>query len=140
MWKLLLAVGLLFQVTAAEAKPVSVKGYVRKDGTYVAPHVRSSPNSSKLDNYSTKGNVNPYNGRTGTVDPYRLPSLPSLPTLPSYPIAPPAYLPDTSYYTPPTYRVAPAPRVAPVRAKPALAPTPAKPTFGNKRVRCVTCR
>ena len=28
-----------------------VRGYYRKDGTYVAPHVRSSPNSSAYDNY-----------------------------------------------------------------------------------------
>ncbi len=37
-----------------------VKGYYRKDGTYVKPHWRSSPNSSVWDNWSTKGNVNPY--------------------------------------------------------------------------------
>lgn len=28
-----------------------VKGHTRKDGTYVAPHVRSSPNKTKVDNY-----------------------------------------------------------------------------------------
>lgn len=32
-------------------KDVYVKGYTRKDGTYVRPHVRSSPNEYKLDNY-----------------------------------------------------------------------------------------
>ena len=45
---------------------VHVKGYTRKDGTYVAPHVRSSPNSTNADNWSTKGNVNPYTGKAGT--------------------------------------------------------------------------
>lgn len=50
---------------------VHVKGYVKSDGTYVAPHYRSNPNSSTFDNYSTKGNVNPYTGKVGTVDPYR---------------------------------------------------------------------
>ena len=45
---------------------VSVRGHFRKDGTYVAPHMRSSPNSTTLDNWSTKGNVNPYNGQVGT--------------------------------------------------------------------------
>jgi hypothetical protein len=45
---------------------VQVKGYKRKDGTYVAPHVRSSPNKTTADNYSTKGNVNPYTGKAGT--------------------------------------------------------------------------
>lgn len=48
---------------------VSVKGHFRKDGTYVAPHTRSSPNSTTLDNWSTKGNVNPYTGQVGTKNP-----------------------------------------------------------------------
>jgi len=37
---------------------VGVRGYTRRDGTYVQPHVRSAPNSTRLDNFSTKGNVN----------------------------------------------------------------------------------
>lgn len=43
-----------------------VNGYVRQDGTYVAPHMRSSPNSTQSDNYSTQGNTNPYTGERGT--------------------------------------------------------------------------
>lgn len=46
-------------------------GYVKKDGTYVAPHMQTDPNATKLDNYSTKGNYNPYTGKEGTVDPYK---------------------------------------------------------------------
>lgn len=45
---------------------VHVKGYTKKDGTYVTPHYRSSPNGTKSDNWSTKGNVNPYTGKAGT--------------------------------------------------------------------------
>lgn len=48
------------------ASAVHVKGYTRKDGTYVAPHERSAPNHTKNDNYSTIGNVNPYTGKAGT--------------------------------------------------------------------------
>lgn len=48
-----------------------VKGYIKKNGTYVQPHYRSSPNRSKLDNWSTKGNYNPYTGRKGTVNLYK---------------------------------------------------------------------
>jgi len=48
-----------------------VRGHVRSDGVYVAPHVRTNPNSTKLDNWSTQGNYNPYSGKTGTVDPYK---------------------------------------------------------------------
>lgn len=63
---LVLAVALL----AVPAFAGRVRGYTRKDGTYVAPHYRSSPNSTKSDNYSTKGNTNPYTGKQGTKDPY----------------------------------------------------------------------
>lgn len=40
-----------------------VNGYYRRDGTYVQPYVRSSPNNTVRDNYSFEGNRNPYNGR-----------------------------------------------------------------------------
>ena len=60
---------LLFSATLALADTY-VRGYYRKDGTYVEPHYRSDANSSKLDNWSTKGNVNPYTGKKGYVDPY----------------------------------------------------------------------
>jgi len=33
------------------AKDVYVRGYYRSDGTYVRPHIRSSPNTYKWDNY-----------------------------------------------------------------------------------------
>jgi hypothetical protein len=46
-----------------------VRGYTRRDGTYVQPHYRSSPNNSYNDNYSTRPNVNPYTGQTGTRSP-----------------------------------------------------------------------
>ena len=45
---------------------VSVRGYTKKNGTYVKAHKRSAPNKSKGDNWSTKGNVNPYTGKVGT--------------------------------------------------------------------------
>lgn len=45
-----------------------VRGHVTKNGTYVEPHYRSSPNNSNYDNYSTKGNSNPYTGKEGTVE------------------------------------------------------------------------
>jgi hypothetical protein len=48
----------------------SVGGHIRRDGTYVPPHQRTNPNTNVYDNWSTKGNVNPYTGKAGTVDPY----------------------------------------------------------------------
>ncbi len=69
MKRLILAACALCVASSAIAQ-VHVRGYTRRDGTYVAPHYRSSPNSSTLDNYSTRGNVNPYTGQVGTKDPY----------------------------------------------------------------------
>jgi hypothetical protein len=48
---------------------VHVRGYFRKNGTYVKPHYRSYPNATRLDNWSTKGNVNPHTGKRGTSNP-----------------------------------------------------------------------
>ncbi len=54
------------------AKTTRVKGYYKPStGTYVAPSYKTSPNKTKLDNYSTKGNYNPYTGKKGTVNPYK---------------------------------------------------------------------
>ncbi|MGQ3888236.1 hypothetical protein ACQUW5_04270 [Legionella sp. CNM-1927-20] len=46
---------------------VYVKGYQKSNGTYVEPHYRSSPNNTTSDNWSTKGNINPYTGKEGTI-------------------------------------------------------------------------
>lgn len=56
----------LFAAVAVAGGPVSVKGYTRKDGTYVAPHKRSAPDGNFSNNWSTAGNVNPYTGKIGT--------------------------------------------------------------------------
>jgi hypothetical protein len=45
---------------------VHVRGYTRKDGTHVQPHMRSVPDHNPYNNWSTKGNVNPYTGAVGT--------------------------------------------------------------------------
>lgn len=52
-------------------RPIKVKGYTKKNGVYVAPSVRTEPNKTKLDNYSSKGNANPATGKAGTVDPLK---------------------------------------------------------------------
>ena len=44
----------------------TVSGHTTKNGTYVAPSHATNPNSTKTDNYSQKGNVNPYTGKEGT--------------------------------------------------------------------------
>lgn len=44
----------------------SVRGHVTKNGTYVAPHRATNPDGTKANNWSQKGNVNPYTGKEGT--------------------------------------------------------------------------
>lgn len=65
--KTVIAIALLVASACAGAQ-VHVSGYVKKDGTYVAPAMRSAPNNTQTDNYSTKGNTNPYNGKAGTEE------------------------------------------------------------------------
>lgn len=59
------------QIDKADAAS-RVRGYYKPStGSYVMPHYRSSPNTSRFDNYSTKGNYNPYTGSKGYKSPYR---------------------------------------------------------------------
>ena len=55
--------------TSAEAA-TRTRGYFKKSGTYVAPHYKSNRDSSKFNNWSTKGNSNPFTGKKGYVNPY----------------------------------------------------------------------
>ena len=43
-----------------------VRGHYRTNGTYVQGYNRSNRNNTVRDNYSYKGNTNPYTGKTGT--------------------------------------------------------------------------
>lgn len=57
---------LFFSVTKDLISQVKVKGYYRKDGTYVQPHYRSNPDGNPYNNWSYPGNTNPYTGKTAT--------------------------------------------------------------------------
>ena len=62
---------MLFLSGTVYAKTVKVRSTVTKKGTYRQTHQRTSPNKTKLDNWSTKGNYNPNTGKSGTTDPYK---------------------------------------------------------------------
>lgn len=49
--------------------PVRVERHQRKSGASVEPHRRSAPDASKMNNYGTKGNYNPYTGKEGAREP-----------------------------------------------------------------------
>lgn len=59
----------LFFVPLICYSQVHVRGYYRKDGTYVRPHVRSNPDGNPYNNWSFPGNVNPYTGKQATGNP-----------------------------------------------------------------------
>lgn len=44
---------------------VHVNGYYKNNGTYVKEHYRTKANNDKSDNFSSKGNINPYTGKKG---------------------------------------------------------------------------
>jgi hypothetical protein len=62
------ALGLSWTTANAQA-PLYYNGYTKQNGNYVAPHYQTAPNNNPYDNYSTRGNVNPYTGQPGTVAP-----------------------------------------------------------------------
>jgi len=74
---MLTVMALAFGVSELDAQSTYVNGYYKSNGTYVQPHYRSTPNSTTLDNYSTKGNTNPYTGKKGTKSPSYNYSTPS---------------------------------------------------------------
>ena len=49
----------------------SVRGHVTKKGTYVAPTSATNPNGTQRDNYSSKPNLSPANGKQETRTPTR---------------------------------------------------------------------
>ena len=65
----LLIGSLFFGLISFSAAAVRVKGYYRSNGTYVQPHMRSSPDGNPYNNYSYPGNTNPYTGKVAPGNP-----------------------------------------------------------------------
>jgi hypothetical protein len=51
------------------AQDTYVQGYTTGNGTYVQPHFRSQADSYQNNNFSARGNTNPYTGSTGSDRP-----------------------------------------------------------------------
>lgn len=60
---------LLFGVSTHAVEDHRVNGYVKKNGTYVAPHMQTNSDNTQRNNYSAQGNINPYTGKAGTKKP-----------------------------------------------------------------------
>ena len=48
--------------TGSNSSSHSVRGHMTRNGTYVAPSHATNPNSTKSDNYTANGNLNPFTG------------------------------------------------------------------------------
>ncbi|MCX7307152.1 MAG: hypothetical protein NTZ72_04060, partial [Afipia sp.] len=55
--------------TGSNSSSHSTQGYNTNSGTYVPPAHATNPNNTQMDNYTTRGNVNPYTGAVGTRAP-----------------------------------------------------------------------
>ena len=63
--KILTCMIALFVLASVAEGAQRVRGYINKNGTYVMPHYKTKRDSTRLNNYSTKGNINPYTGKRG---------------------------------------------------------------------------
>ena len=52
--------------TGSSSSSTPVHGYTKKDGSYVEPHQRSTPDKKFENNWTTKGNENPHTGKDGS--------------------------------------------------------------------------
>ena len=56
----------MFSTNAFAQGITTQKAYIKRDGTYVAPTFKTKNDGKMYNNYSTKGNVNPFSGKVGT--------------------------------------------------------------------------
>lgn len=56
-----------YHSTNTNPNHVQVDGFYKSNGTYVEPYMRTAPNSTLIDNFSTSPNLNPYTGKIGTI-------------------------------------------------------------------------
>ena len=86
IWAVLVVICMTAMIANAD---VYVRGYRRGNGTYVQPHYRSNPDGNRSNNWSSRGNVNPYTGvrgtnRLSTMSNINMPSHRNPSDLPSY--------------------------------------------------------
>jgi len=62
----LLVIAMLAAPVMASANSLRVRGYSSpQTGKYVMPYYRTTPNRYKFDNWSSRGNMNPFTGKRG---------------------------------------------------------------------------
>lgn len=69
IFALAILLGFLFSALPGFSS-VRVRNYIRRNGTFVRSHWRTSPNHTRFDNWSTRGNVNLFTGKKGYRKPF----------------------------------------------------------------------
>lgn len=72
MKKLIITIMMLAAIASpafARRSTSYIRGHLTKNGTYVQPYYKTSPGQSIYNNWSTQGNMNPYTGKVGKVNP-----------------------------------------------------------------------
>jgi len=62
---ILILIGIFTAQNAFSGGHHKVRGYVTKKGQFISPHNQTNRDKSKINNWSTRGNVNPYTGKPG---------------------------------------------------------------------------
>lgn len=57
-----LAIGLFI----GNADAAYTRGHLRRNGTYVSGYHHTKADKTRINNYSTRGNYNPFTGKAGT--------------------------------------------------------------------------
>jgi hypothetical protein len=51
---------------------IRVRSYTKSNGTLVESYYRTRSDNTKSNNYSTKGNINPYTEKRGSINPNKV--------------------------------------------------------------------
>jgi hypothetical protein len=62
---------LALAIPASAQRHVHVRSSITRNGEYRQSHARSYPNRTRFDNYSTRGNTNPFTGSKGHRKAYK---------------------------------------------------------------------
>jgi hypothetical protein len=74
--KFALAASLMIAVLSAHAQGQHwVAPHYDRNGNFIQGHWQTNPDATKMNNWSTQGNVNPYTGQPGTVNPFAAPNI-----------------------------------------------------------------
>lgn len=72
MKKFFILLAFVFALGISNAEAKYQRGYYKPStGKYVSGHFKTSSDYTRYNNYSTKGNTNPYTGKKGYKSPYK---------------------------------------------------------------------